>query len=74
MSDMGWRDKDDLDLTSEDISAMAAEGEQLFVRGPKFPGGARVIGPPLTEVAALTVSMRAPVIIGGGMRVVHPVI
>jgi hypothetical protein len=34
MSDVNWRDKDDLALTSGDISAMAAEGEPVQVVGP----------------------------------------
>jgi hypothetical protein len=34
MSGMNWRDKDDLDLTSDDIDAMIAEGTPVAVRGP----------------------------------------
>ncbi len=32
MSD--WRDKDDLDLTAEDLEAMADAGEDVLVSGP----------------------------------------
>ena len=37
MSDVNWRDKDDLDLTSDDIDAMIAEGQPVQVRGPVAP-------------------------------------
>lgn len=43
MSDMNWRDKDDLDLSSEDITAMAAEGQEVTVRGPHVPGNGTFI-------------------------------
>ncbi len=42
MADMNWRDKDDLDLTSEDIDAMIAEGKRVGVRGPSLPSAARI--------------------------------
>jgi hypothetical protein len=71
MSDMNWRDKDDLDLTSEDIDAMVAEGELVGVRGP-LPGGACFIRPAMTEAVVETVPLRAPALVGGGMRVVQP--
>lgn len=41
MGDMNWRDKDDFDLTAEDIDAMAAEGTLVDVRGPRPVMGAR---------------------------------
>lgn len=40
MGDVNWRDKDDLDLTSEDIDSMIAEGQPVQVRGPVVPGKA----------------------------------
>ncbi len=43
MPDMDWRLKDDDDLTSEDIDAMIAEGTPVAARGPRLPGGARLI-------------------------------
>jgi hypothetical protein len=43
MGHMNWRDKDDLDLTSEDISAMADEGEPVEVVGPPFPASAHIV-------------------------------
>lgn len=54
MSDMNWRDKEDLELTSEDISAMAAEGESVAVRGPRLPGGAKIVERSATYVGAIT--------------------
>lgn len=45
MPDMNWRDKDDLELTSEDIDAMLSEGQAVGVRGPRLPGGARIVTP-----------------------------
>lgn len=44
MSDVNWRDKSDLDLTSEDIDAMIAEGRPVDVRGPSLPAGLLVVG------------------------------
>lgn len=44
MSDMNWREKNDLDLTSEDIDAMVAEGRPVDVRGPSLPPGLLVVG------------------------------
>jgi acetaldehyde dehydrogenase (acetylating) len=35
MSDMNWRNKEDLDLTSEDIEAMAEDGQPAEARGPQ---------------------------------------
>lgn len=35
MRRMGWREKDDLDLTAEDIDAMIVEGHEVTVRGPR---------------------------------------
>lgn len=45
MSAMNWRDKDDLDLTSEDVDAMLSEGQRVGVRGPStvLPHGAHLI-------------------------------
>lgn len=43
MSDMGWRDKDDLDLTNDDIDAMISEGEAVDIRGPFLAGGGKLI-------------------------------
>lgn len=43
MSNMNWRDKDDLDLTSEDIDAMIADGQSVAVRGPRLPGHAAIV-------------------------------
>jgi hypothetical protein len=43
MGDMNWRDKDDLDLTSEDIDAMIDEGQPVAVRGPRLPQGAVLV-------------------------------
>lgn len=54
MSDMDWRDKDDLDLTSDDIDAMIDEGEPVAVRGPRLPGGARIVERSATYVGATT--------------------
>ncbi len=51
MSDMNWRDKDDLDLTSEDIDEMAAEGVPVEVRGPLL----MLVHPAPTSVTAVTV-------------------
>lgn len=40
-----WRDKDDLDLTSEDISAMFEAGDPVEVRGPsRLPAGGAFVG------------------------------
>jgi hypothetical protein len=43
MSNVNWRHKDDLDLTSEDIDAMIAEGEAVEVCGPALPGNGVLI-------------------------------
>lgn len=45
MSNMNWRDKDDLELTSEDIDAMISEAQPVEVRGPstELPSAARLI-------------------------------
>lgn len=54
MGDMNWRDKDDLDLTSEDIDAMITEGCPVEVRGPKLPAGAAFITSSTTFVISST--------------------
>ncbi len=54
MSDMNWREKDDLDLTSEDIDAMIAEGQPTNVRGPRLPAGARMVERSSTYLGATT--------------------
>lgn len=46
--DSDWRDRDDLDLTSEDITAMFDAGEPAEVRGPSstttyVPLGGKVV-------------------------------
>lgn len=56
MSDMNWRDKDDLDLTSADIDAMIGEGLPVAVRGPRLPPGARLVERPSTYRGATTSS------------------
>jgi hypothetical protein len=48
MDDMSsdWRDKDDLDLTSEDITAIFDAGEPAEIRGPAVtyvPMGGKII-------------------------------
>lgn len=43
MGDMNWRDKDDLELTSEDLDAMVAEGTPVAVRGPRPVTGVRFV-------------------------------
>ncbi len=48
MTDMNWRDKDDLELTSEDLDAMIAEGTPVAVRGPMVPSAARIGSVPCT--------------------------
>lgn len=55
MGIVNWRDKDDLDLTSEDISAMAAEGQAVAVRGPHLPGNGIFISSADTYVFTTTV-------------------
>lgn len=39
----GWEDKDDLDLTSDDITAMMGKGEPVELTGPS--GAPRSTGP-----------------------------
>ncbi len=55
MSAVNWRDKDDLDLTTEDITAMAAEGKAVGVRGPHVPGNGVFISSADTHVFTTTV-------------------
>ena len=55
MGDMNWRDKADLDLTSEDITAMAAEGERVEVRGPAVPAHGIFVRPVPTFAGATVV-------------------
>lgn len=38
--DKDWRNKDDADLTSEDLDEMLAAGKPVVVAGPMLPGGA----------------------------------
>lgn len=38
--DKDWRDKDDADLTSEDLDEMLAAGKPVGVGGPTLPVGA----------------------------------
>ena len=71
MSDMSWRDKDDHDLTSEDISAMAAEGQPVGVRGPHIPSAARLATASQTFGATTTTSTYRPA--ASGVRVSPPV-
>jgi hypothetical protein len=66
MSDMNWRDKADEDLTSEDIAAMAAEGQPVAVRGP-LPGNGVLISPADTFVTAVT--LRPDVVRPTGRRI-----
>lgn len=54
MSDMNWRDKDDLDLTADDIDAMAAEGQPVAIRGPRLPGNAVFLSSVATSTPATT--------------------
>jgi hypothetical protein len=60
MSDMNWRDKDDLDLTSEDIDAMVAEGQPVVVRGPRMPAGASLVTPSPTLGGSVTSHPQVP--------------
>lgn len=46
MSD--WRDKDDLDLTAEDITAMLEAGQPVQAASTPLPGGAVLVTPTLT--------------------------
>ena len=71
MTDMGdtWRDKDDLDLTSEDISAMLDEGTPVEVRGPvRVPAGGRLVSATLTY---WTGSTTAPERSSAGLQLTH---
>jgi hypothetical protein len=59
MTDMGrtWRDKDDLDLTSDDISTMLDEGTPVGTRGPdRYPAGGTVVRPASTFSTASKVN------------------
>lgn len=40
-----WRDKDDFEMTSEDIDAMANDGVDVEITGPPLPGGAVIVEP-----------------------------
>jgi hypothetical protein len=72
MADMNWRDKDDLDLTSEDIDAMISEGQPVEVRGPspELPSAARLITAPGSWAIAGNVKFNPR---STGLRVSHPV-
>lgn len=54
----GWRGKRDLDLTAEDLVAMADAGVDVDVSAPPrlLPGGAIVVGPTGTRVGETRLS------------------
>ncbi|MGI8538128.1 MAG: hypothetical protein ACR2K2_16995 [Mycobacteriales bacterium] len=67
---MNWRDKDDLDLTGEDVDAMIGEGLPVDVRGPRLPGCAVVLQAVPTYGGH---SVRFPGVLGGALvRVTQP--
>lgn len=49
-----WRDKDDEDLTAEDLEEMLSAGRPVAVRGPELPASAVLVGPLLTQTVTHT--------------------
>lgn len=62
MSDMSdWRDKDDLELSSDDITEMIDAGQPVEATGPIVPGGF-LVEPANTFVSASMVYVASPVV------------
>lgn len=62
-----WQDKDDLDLTAEDLAAMAEAGEDVLVSGP---AGAVIYTLPLSRGASETTVTRPAFGRTGGTKLV----
>ena len=70
MSDMrDWRDKDDLELTVEDVDALIRCGKPVDVHGPEpLPGGGHYISA-APSYGGVTIATLAPPVPVGGMKV-----
>ncbi len=70
MKDMtDWRDKDDLDLTSEDLGAMIDAGEPVeLVSAPRLPGHGAIVVPVRTH-GGTPAQLAAPAFAQSSMRV-----
>jgi hypothetical protein len=68
-----WREKDDLELTFDDLGDMLMHGEPVCLDGPPLPGDALIVRPVPTMGAVVIMDMPAPGLLGGSVSVSHSI-
>jgi hypothetical protein len=67
-----WREKDDLNLTAEDITTMLDAGDPIPVTGPRLPGSAVIVTAFPTLGSGSVPVGESLLLVGGSVRVSQP--